>query len=187
MQQLRFVTSDLYGVFFNGLLQCREQLLGHVATIDQLKTEVKAREDDKAAAQLLLEKERASAAARARAAEDDAAVLTEERAKRQRLEEENKVRRVKEEVPQGGWDHVGARFNPSMQQCFNAGICFLQFPIPRTLCSSSQFPLQLGLCLADLVTHMINHHTDQSGLAHCTVNADVDRQGQSLGQECQHQ
>lgn len=63
-----------------------------MATLDQLRIETKAREDEKAAVEVLLEKERSAAAARKRSADEDAAALAEERTKCQKLEDSNKVR-----------------------------------------------------------------------------------------------
>lgn len=74
-------------------LQAREQLLAHAATADQLRLELKTREDEKAALEILLDKEQSAAAARKRSAEEDAAALAEERTKRQKLEDSNKVHR----------------------------------------------------------------------------------------------
>jgi hypothetical protein len=72
-------------------LQAREQLLVHSSTADRLRLELKARDDEKAALEVLLGKEKEAGAGRVRKAEADAAALGEERAKRQRLQDENKV------------------------------------------------------------------------------------------------
>jgi hypothetical protein len=74
------------------ILQAREQLLVHSSTADRLRLELKARDDEKAALEVLLAKEKEAAPGRVRKAETDAAALSEERAKRQRLQDENKVR-----------------------------------------------------------------------------------------------
>jgi hypothetical protein len=71
--------------------QAREQLLAHSSAADRLQLDLKARDDEKAALELLLAKEKEAAAGRVRKAEADAAALNEERAKRQRLQDENKV------------------------------------------------------------------------------------------------
>jgi hypothetical protein len=73
------------------LLQAREQLLAHSSAAERLRVDLKARDDEKAALELLLAKEKEAAAERVRKAEADAAALNEERAKRQRLQDENKV------------------------------------------------------------------------------------------------
>ncbi|KAF8059995.1 HUB2 [Scenedesmus sp. PABB004] len=73
------------------LAAAREQLLAAGASIERLRADLKAREEGKAAVDVLLQQERAAGALRARAAEDDAAALGEERAKRQRLQDSNKL------------------------------------------------------------------------------------------------
>jgi hypothetical protein len=73
------------------VMQAREQLLVHSSAADRLRLELKARDDEKAALEVLLAKEREAAAGRVRKADADAAALSEERAKRQRLQDENKV------------------------------------------------------------------------------------------------
>ncbi|KAF6251915.1 hypothetical protein COO60DRAFT_1298073 [Scenedesmus sp. NREL 46B-D3] len=72
-------------------LQAREQLLAHSSAADRLRLDLKARDDEKAALEVLLAEEKESAAGRVRKAESDAAALSEERAKRQRLQDENKL------------------------------------------------------------------------------------------------
>jgi hypothetical protein len=73
------------------VMQAREQLLVHSSSADRLRLELKARDDEKAALEVLLAKESEAAAGRVRKADADAAALGEERAKRQRLQDENKV------------------------------------------------------------------------------------------------
>ncbi|WIA13504.1 hypothetical protein OEZ85_007077 [Tetradesmus obliquus] len=73
------------------LAAAREQLLAHSSAADRLRLDLKASNDDKAGLELLLAKEREAAAGRVRKAEADAAALSEERAKRQRLQDENKL------------------------------------------------------------------------------------------------